>query len=234
MATQFAYPLLTAEEFLKMDFGEHKAELDRGVIRMMAGGTRRHSHVQSNMIQALGSRLRGSGCIAHGSDMAVRTPTNSIRYPDVSVYRGRETRDFDEDLSDSEPRVVVEVLSHGTARTDLKVKLDEYCALPSIETIVFVDIGTKRLGSSSAQDPRRGRTRRSTRRTTCPCRRWASRSHTARSSPATNPWAVAPLAAATGPKSSRTSAAWLSFPPACGPSSRAPRPTPPARPAPRA
>lgn len=39
MATPFDYPLLTAEDFREIDFGERKAELDNGVIRMMAGGT---------------------------------------------------------------------------------------------------------------------------------------------------------------------------------------------------
>ena len=43
MATQITpdYPLLTANRFLEMDFGEDKAELDNGVVRMMAGGSAR-------------------------------------------------------------------------------------------------------------------------------------------------------------------------------------------------
>lgn len=63
MATQVHYPLLTAEEFLQIDFGDRKAELDNGVIRMMAGGTGRHAQVQGNIFVALRSRLRGSGCM---------------------------------------------------------------------------------------------------------------------------------------------------------------------------
>ena len=145
MATQFAYPPLTGDEFLKMDFGEHKAELDRGVIRMMAGGTGRHSRVQGNIFLALASRLRGSGCFPHASDMAVRTRADSIRYPDIAVFCAHNDPFSDAAKAWDDPRVVVEVLSHGTARTDLKVKLDEYRALPSIDTIVFVDIGTERL-----------------------------------------------------------------------------------------
>ena len=37
------------------------------------------------------------------------------------------------------------MLSAGTARTDLKVKLYEYQALPSVDTIVFVDIAVERV-----------------------------------------------------------------------------------------
>ncbi len=70
MASVPNYPLLTAEEFLEIDFGERKAELDNGVIRMMAG---------------------------------------------------------------------------GTARTDLRVKLEEYRDMPSVDTIVFVDIASERV-----------------------------------------------------------------------------------------
>jgi Uma2 family endonuclease len=145
MATQPDYRLLTAEDFLEIDFGEQKAELDNGVIRMMAGGTARHSSVQGNVFGALLNKLRGSGCRPYTSDMAARTRFDSIRYPDVSVYCGRDTAENDEKKAFDDPRVVIEVLSKGTARTDLNIKLIEYRALPSVDTIIFVDIGTERL-----------------------------------------------------------------------------------------
>lgn len=145
MATQPEYPLLTAGEFLEIGFGERKAELDNGVIRMMAGGTRRHSRVQTNIIIALGAKLRGTGCAPYTSDMAVRAHDRSIRYPDVTVYCGREERTDDEQKAADDPRVIFEVLSAGTARTDLRVKLPEYQALPSVDTIVFVDIARERI-----------------------------------------------------------------------------------------
>lgn len=145
MATQPDYPLLTADEFLEIDFGEHKAELDDGIIRMMAGGTLRHARVQTNIIAALAPRLRGSGCTPVTSDMAVRTHDRSIRYPDVTIYCGRNDAADDNAKAFDDPRVVFEVLSAGTARTDLRVKLPEYKALASLDTIVFVDIKTERL-----------------------------------------------------------------------------------------
>lgn len=145
MATQPTYPPLTAEEFLEIDFRGKKAELDNGVIRMMADGTARHAQVQTNILVALASRLRGSGCAAYNSDMAVRTRDQSVRYPDVSVYCGRGGTSNDDAKSFDDPRIVIEVLSAGTARTDLRTKLDEYKELPSVDTIVFVDIATERL-----------------------------------------------------------------------------------------
>ncbi|KQN26658.1 hypothetical protein ASE86_11345 [Sphingomonas sp. Leaf33] len=145
MATQQVYPLLTADEFLEIDFGDHKAELDNGVIRMMAGGTARHAKVAGNIFMALGARLRGSGCAPYNADMATRTHDLSIRYPDVSVFCGHDGPEDDDAKAFDDPRILIEVLSAGTARTDLLVKLVEYKALGSVDTIVFVDIATERL-----------------------------------------------------------------------------------------
>ena len=77
--------------------------------------------------------------------MATRTHDLSIRYPAVTVFCGHDGPNDDQAKAFGDPRVVFEVLSAGTARTDLRVKLDEYKALPSIDTIVFVDIVTERL-----------------------------------------------------------------------------------------
>jgi len=145
MVTQPDYPLLTAEEFLDIDFGDRKAELDNGVIRMMAGGSIRHAQVGGNLYFALRSRLRGTGCAPYNSDAAVRTRDHSVRYPDVAVYCGREDPANDGLKAFDDPRVVIEVLSAGTARTDLRVKLEEYKELASVDTIAFVDIASERL-----------------------------------------------------------------------------------------
>lgn len=144
MATYPDYPLLTAKEFLEIDFGDRKAELDNGVIRMMAGGTVRHSEVQGNIFAWLRQKLRGGTCRPYGPDMATQTHGSSIRYPDVSVFC-HETRGDDQAKAFDDPRVLIEVLSAGTARTDLRIKLEEYRSLDSVDTIVFVDIAVDRL-----------------------------------------------------------------------------------------
>lgn len=145
MATQPHYPLLTAKEFLEIDFGDRRAELDNGVIRMMAGGTARHARVQGNIFLALGTRLRGSGCTPYNSDMASQTHLSSIRYPDVTVFCGHDDPKDDGAKAFDDPRIIFEVLSAGTARTDLNVKVPEYKALPSVDAIILVDIASERL-----------------------------------------------------------------------------------------
>lgn len=140
------YPrLLTAEEFIQIDFGRDlKAELDDGVIRMMAGGTRDHARVRANLTASLRSALRGSGCRPYGSDMAVRTRDRSVRYPDLTIDCGAPG-DEPGDLTLSDPRVIVEVLSPATRNNDLKVKLVEYRAMASVDAIVFVDVDAEAL-----------------------------------------------------------------------------------------
>ena len=145
MATQPDYPLLTAKEFLEFSFGDRKAELDNGIIRMMAGGTARHSEVQINLLAFLRSALRGTGCRPYGPDMATQTHDRSIRYPDASIFCNHGDRRQDGVKAFDDPRVLFEVLSASTARTDLRTKLDEYKELPSVDTIVFIDIATERL-----------------------------------------------------------------------------------------
>jgi len=144
MATAAKPYLLSAEEFLAIvwDDSDAKAELDRGVIRimrMMAGGNADHSRVQGNVFAALRTKLKGSGCRPHGSDMAVRIDDFSIRYPDVSVYRGRSGPEDGKRQAFDDPRLIVEVLSATTREQDFEHKLPEYQRLASLEVILYVD-----------------------------------------------------------------------------------------------
>ena len=148
MASLLAAPyprLLTVEEFLQIDFGPGlKAELDRGVIRMMAGGTREHARVQANLMRFLGIALRGSGCRPYGSDMQVRSADLSLRYPDVSVDCGTP-EDTDADTILRAPRVLIEILSPSTRAVDEGPKLDEYRSIASVDTVALIDPDTRWL-----------------------------------------------------------------------------------------
>ena len=137
--------LLTVEEFLEIDFGPHlKAELDRGTVLMMAGGTRDHARIQGNFMRYLGNALRGSGCRPYGSDVKVRSHDLSVRYPDVTVDCGAPG-DTGRDEFLHAPRVIIEVLSPSTRAKDAGVKLDEYRTMRTVETIALVDPETERL-----------------------------------------------------------------------------------------
>ncbi len=160
MATQLDPVRLTAEEFLRIDFGpDKKAELVDGFVRMMTGGTRMHSRVQTRLILFLGNALKGSPGQPHGSDMGVWVNDSVIRYPDVSVYCGKDaSSEHDGDLAGTDPRVLIEILSPSTERHDQRDKLADYQSLASVETIAFVDPAGElirsfqRIGENGWQD----------------------------------------------------------------------------------
>lgn len=129
-----------------MDFGGAKAELEDGLIFMMAGGTQAHARVSGNIFAYLRSSLRGSGCMPFNSDFAARTGERTLRFPDVAVYCDRPAlpeKDGSQLLGD--PRIVFEILSPSTSSHDQKVKLAEYVALPGLQELVFVDPLTERV-----------------------------------------------------------------------------------------
>lgn len=136
---------VTVREFPAMDQGDAKAELVDGLIQMMAGGSARHAAIAANLIFALMTRLRGTGCRPYGSDLVVRSGEASIRFPDVSVY-------CSDDLANGTgnekllgvPRIAFEVLSSSTASNDQIIKLSEYRRLTGLRAVVFVDPDTER------------------------------------------------------------------------------------------
>lgn len=136
--------LLTVEEFLAIqwDSSDTKAELDNGVIRiirMMAGGTADHSRVQGNVFGSLFGKLRGTSCRPHGPDMAILVDEYSVRYPDVSVFCGRNRPDDGKRKAFDNPKLVVEVLSPSTRGHDVDIKLAEYQSIHSLDLILYID-----------------------------------------------------------------------------------------------
>lgn len=141
-----AYRRVSVEEFLAMDFGGAKAELEDGLIYMMSGGSESHARIAANLIMAVGRRLRGKGCRPYGSDLAARTAERSVRFPDVSIYCNNPAaaENATKQLL-GDPHAVFEVLSPSTSRHDQKTKLHEYRELSGIREIVFIDPDAERV-----------------------------------------------------------------------------------------
>jgi Uma2 family endonuclease len=98
---------MTLEEFLAWEREQpERYEYDRGIVRMMTGGSLDHSTIASNLWTALRDRLRGRGCRAFRGHAKV-IANDSIRYPDLSVTCSLVRGDADVVL---DPVVVVEVL----------------------------------------------------------------------------------------------------------------------------
>ena len=116
-----------------------KHEYLDGVVYAMAGARNVQNLVASNVLLALGVRLRASRCRAYNSDtkIRIRLPTHVRFYhPDVSVIcRPNPPNDSFQDR----PAIVAEVLSKGTRRIDEGEKKEAYLTIASLSLYLLVE-----------------------------------------------------------------------------------------------
>jgi len=105
-------------------------------LRAMSGGTVGHSLFSTNIAAAVRQKLPPGPSRAHGSNLKIRTPAGSIRYPDAAVDCG--ALDLKSYIA-SEPTVVFEVLSPSNRPGQLLVLLADYQSIPSLAHIVFLE-----------------------------------------------------------------------------------------------
>jgi len=129
---------ITAEEYLAGErISQTKHEYLAGVVYAMAGASRDHNIIATNILSTLHNQLRGKSCAPFGMDMRllIRSgPATLYYYPDVMVdCRGTDN------MAVEEPSVIFEVLSPDTERTDRAEKLRNYQSLPSLSVYGLVD-----------------------------------------------------------------------------------------------
>lgn len=127
---------MTMAEFLDWEERQElRYEFDGFRPVAMTGGSRAHDAVQVNVVIALGIRLRGKACRINGSNLKIEVMGN-VRYPDAYVTCGPIHL---AGTVASNPVVIFEVLSKGTARTDRIVKNHEYASTLSIQRYVMLE-----------------------------------------------------------------------------------------------
>jgi Uma2 family endonuclease len=138
----------TIEEYFAIErAGKARYEYWDGEIVCMSGGTPQHSTISSNIHFRLRQQLAGGNCRAWTSDMAVNTPLlPPYRYPDVSVACGRPVFETVEGIGVlTNPVLLVEVLSPGTAGRDRNEKRTAYQALPTLQEYLLVSQDTPHI-----------------------------------------------------------------------------------------
>ena len=125
----------TVERFLQWEDGqEARHEFDGTRIMEVTGGSRTHQEMVFNLVQLLKACLDGE---QFDVVMEMRVQIGRrVRYPDVSVTRGRiggATRTL------RDAAAVFEVLSDETAETDQGDKRMDYAQLPGIRNYVLLD-----------------------------------------------------------------------------------------------
>ena len=133
---------VTPNEYLASEAaGNVRHEYLAGAVYALSGTTVAHGWIIQNMMRELGLQLRGHRCEAFTSEIKVRIPVGAdslFYYPDVVVDCSRPP---DESLFAEEPRVIFEVLSPSTERTDRYEKRLNYQKLATLDVYMLVDQG---------------------------------------------------------------------------------------------
>jgi Uma2 family endonuclease len=131
---------MTVQEYFQLDYTvpNERYEYQNGMIRLMAGGSGEHDQIAYNIRAAIDINFQTGPCFVRGSDMRVQVDEDTYFYPDVTVScdvadRRRGTKVI------RSPRIVIEVLSPSTERSDHTDKLKAYQACPTIQEIVLID-----------------------------------------------------------------------------------------------
>jgi Uma2 family endonuclease len=134
---------MSAADFLAWDAHETiRHEFVAGEVFAMADAEERHITVSGNLYVALRAHLRGTPCRTFINEMKVQVDAaDAYFYPDVVVTCSATDAN---PLIKSEPVLVVEVLSPGTAAYDRGDKFAAYRTLASLREYLLVDIDSRR------------------------------------------------------------------------------------------
>jgi Uma2 family endonuclease len=133
-------PLMTFEEFL--EFAEQSAlryEFVNGVVHAMTGASLAHNWVAVRLFSAADAHLQGAPCrvFPAGTNLRIQSDTDDVEYiPDFMVACDPEGWT---DQWVRNPKLVAEVLSPSTQRTDRREKALIYRQVQSIEEYLLLE-----------------------------------------------------------------------------------------------
>jgi len=144
----------TVEKYLAMErASETKHEYVNGQIVAMAGATRKHNVIGTNISISLGTQLRRRPCELYSNDMRVQVREDGIySYPDAVIVCGEPRfadKQFDTLLN---PTVIIEVVSTSTEGYDRGEKFQQYRALDSLQQYVLVSQSRRLIDCLTRQD----------------------------------------------------------------------------------
>ena len=130
----------TPAEYLTLErTSAYRSAYFQGEIFAMAGGTPRHSLIQTNLTAELRQALKGDPCTAYNNDLRILVDqTGLYTYPDASIVCGPlELADGQPDVV-LNPTVLFEVLSDSTEGYDRGQKFGNYRRIESLREYVLV------------------------------------------------------------------------------------------------
>ncbi|MEL6527395.1 MAG: Uma2 family endonuclease, partial [Chloroflexota bacterium] len=138
---------ISEKEYLALDAdSDIRYEYRTGEIFAMAGASREHNIITSNVHISLGTQLRDRNCEIYQSDMRVQTAdAPTYRYPDIVVVCGEPTFADTKPVSLTNPTLIIEILSASTADEDYALKASEYRHISSVQEVVLIAQDTPRI-----------------------------------------------------------------------------------------
>ncbi|MEM6800217.1 MAG: Uma2 family endonuclease [Bacteroidota bacterium] len=130
-------PNYSYEAYLALEVeSEVKYEYHDGMIVAMAGGTLEHGVIISNFMRVLPEM---ENCTILPSEVKVHIEaSNRTFYPDVSIVCGEFEKSEKDKHAITNPLLIVEVLSEGTAAFDRGEKFAHYREIPVLKEYVLV------------------------------------------------------------------------------------------------
>jgi Uma2 family endonuclease len=137
---------ISVDDYLEGELiSDIKHEYINGDVYAMCGSKRPHNTVSANLLGLLYAHLRNTPCQVFGSDMKVQVQTATDEcffYPDLHVTC--EQNPTSEHFN-TQPKLIIEVLSDSTERYNRTEKFYYYRQLPSLEEYVLVAQDTQRV-----------------------------------------------------------------------------------------
>ena len=131
---------LSPQEYLRLERqSDVKHEYVQGTLVAMAGASRWHNLVVTNVIRELSIQLKSRSCEVYPGDMRVRIQgTGFYTYPDAVVVCG--TPRFEDAVGDTllNPTVIIEVLSPSTEGYDRGEKFAQYRRIDALQQYVLM------------------------------------------------------------------------------------------------
>jgi Uma2 family endonuclease len=146
--------LVSPEEYLAIERkSEIKHEYFAGEMFAMAGASRRHNRIVTNLVATLDNQLRSRPCNVYSNDMRVKVrSTGLFTYPGVVVTCGEERFADEEDDVLLNPVVIIEVLSDSTEAYDRGKKFENYQNVESLKEYLLVSQHSRRVEQFVRQD----------------------------------------------------------------------------------
>jgi Uma2 family endonuclease len=127
---------ISIEEYLAGELiSEVKHEYEDGYVYAMAGTSKNHQSVASNVLGEIRQHLKTTRCRPFGTDVKIKVG-NKFYYPDMMVVC--EDKSNNPYYTDS-PVLIVEVLSDSTRQRDKTLKKMAYQSLPSLQEYVLIE-----------------------------------------------------------------------------------------------